>query len=178
MSNPVRDAIGVALDHPFAEEAFRLVDRIESDVRETGIPGEEGESHEAASEMTDSILDALSTRDLATLWVVLSANDEGGDLYAGAESSTLHRLRCDVYVVVERAVHAAIQAYAESTAAILTGAEEAYDRQDQAWFDAQSTEDLAMLWAIACDIERGGAWDDEVYEALAKRGHFDAKDES
>lgn len=55
---------------------------------------------------------------------------------------------------------------------LLEGADAAYDREDQAWFDALSTEDLTVLWAICCDISQGAAWDDEVYDALAKRGHF------
>lgn len=54
-------------------------------------------------------------------------------------------------------------------------ADAAYDREDQAWFNAQSTEDLETLWAQACDIaERGAAWDDEVHEALAARDYFPA----
>ena len=57
--------------------------------------------------------------------------------------------------------------------ALLDGAEAAYDREDQGWFDALSTEDLAALWAIACDIFNPVAWDDEVYEALAPRGYFE-----
>lgn len=51
-------------------------------------------------------------------------------------------------------------------------AEVAYDAQDQDWFNALPTADLVALWAIACDINRGACWDDEVYEALAARGHF------
>lgn len=53
-------------------------------------------------------------------------------------------------------------------------ADAAYDREDQAWFNAQTTEALTALWEIACDIiNRGAAWDDEVYEALAARGFFE-----
>lgn len=53
-------------------------------------------------------------------------------------------------------------------------ADAAYEREDQDWFNAQSTEDLKALWVVACDLLNGGAaWDDEVYDALAARGHFD-----
>lgn len=51
-------------------------------------------------------------------------------------------------------------------------ADAAYDGQDQAWFDALSTEVLVAMWELCCDIERCPSWDDEVYEALYKRGHF------
>jgi hypothetical protein len=58
-------------------------------------------------------------------------------------------------------------------AALERDADAAYDREDQGWFNALSTEALEALWAIACDIVNGGAsWDDEVYEALAERGYF------
>lgn len=54
-------------------------------------------------------------------------------------------------------------------------ADDAYDCEDWAWFYAQSTADLVALWAQACDITRGAAWDDEVYDALAARNHFDGQ---
>lgn len=55
-------------------------------------------------------------------------------------------------------------------------ADAAYDREDQEWFNSQSTEDLVALWEVACDLLAGGAaWDDEVFEALDARGHFDEK---
>lgn len=57
---------------------------------------------------------------------------------------------------------------------LVAGADAAYDREDEVWFFNQATDDLVALWAIACDINQGAAWDDEVYEALAARGHFDA----
>ena len=56
---------------------------------------------------------------------------------------------------------------------LIAGANLAYDMQDQAWFNGQSTDDLVILWQIACDLANGGAvWDDEVYEALADRDYF------
>jgi len=59
------------------------------------------------------------------------------------------------------------------TDALLEEAEAAYDRNDQGWFNGQTTEVLVAMWAIACDINQGACWDDEVYDALAERGHFD-----
>ena len=56
--------------------------------------------------------------------------------------------------------------------ALLEDAEAAYDRDDRDWFYNQTTEDLEFMWSIACDINRGAAWDDEVYDALAERGYF------
>jgi hypothetical protein len=52
-------------------------------------------------------------------------------------------------------------------------ADAAYDRDDRAWFYAQPTETLAALWALCCDVATMPAWDDEVYDALAARGHFE-----
>lgn len=52
-------------------------------------------------------------------------------------------------------------------------ADEAYAAEDRDWFYAQSTADLATLWALCCDIERMPAYDDEVYDALAARHFFD-----
>lgn len=60
--------------------------------------------------------------------------------------------------------------------AVLREATAAYEREDQGWFNSQTTEVLSALWSIACDIDVGAAWDDEVYEALALRGFF--KDDS
>lgn len=57
--------------------------------------------------------------------------------------------------------------------ALLRAAEAAYDREDQGWFNSQTTEALSFLWSIACDITLGASWDDEVYEALALRGFFE-----
>lgn len=51
---------------------------------------------------------------------------------------------------------------------LVAAAEAAYERQDQAWFDAQSTEDLKIMWEIAGSSFFVG-WDDEVYDALADR---------
>jgi hypothetical protein len=50
-------------------------------------------------------------------------------------------------------------------------ASEAYDDEDQAWFDRLPETDLGVLWGLACS--EGVAYDDEVYEALAQRGWFD-----
>lgn len=50
-------------------------------------------------------------------------------------------------------------------------AQAAYEREDQAWFDSAPLDHLAVLWGIACAT--GAAWDDEVYDALDKRGWFD-----
>jgi hypothetical protein len=56
---------------------------------------------------------------------------------------------------------------------LLADATAAYDREDQAWFNAAPTDTLAFLWGIACADVSGAAWDDEVYDALASRGWFD-----
>lgn len=63
-------------------------------------------------------------------------------------------------------------------------ARKAYDAEDQPWFDALPTEDLAALWGSICvltDVATAvprsvtmPAYDDEVYEALAARGWFEA----
>ena len=56
---------------------------------------------------------------------------------------------------------------------VLADAERAYDRQDQDWFNALSTETLAAMWVLCCDIATMPSWDDEVYEALYPRGFFE-----
>ena len=56
---------------------------------------------------------------------------------------------------------------------LLADAMAAYDREDQAWFDALPTDVLAFLWGVAVADLSGAAWDDEVYDALASRGWFD-----
>jgi hypothetical protein len=58
-------------------------------------------------------------------------------------------------------------------ATIIAGADAAYDREDQAWFDALPTESLTLLWGVACATLAGASWDDEVFDALAKRGWFE-----
>lgn len=50
-------------------------------------------------------------------------------------------------------------------------ANKAYDNEDQRWFDALPGTDLGVLWGLACS--EGVAYDDEVYEALDRRGWFD-----
>lgn len=57
--------------------------------------------------------------------------------------------------------------------AIQQCADAAYERQDQEWFDTAPLDHLAVLWGIACATLAGASWDDEVYDALAKRGWFD-----
>lgn len=54
-------------------------------------------------------------------------------------------------------------------------AQQAYDAEDQAWFDALPETDLGVLWGIAC--AEGAPYDDEVYDALEKRAWFDDDDE-
>lgn len=108
--NVVRSAIGEALDHPFAEEAFELVDDIESRVRD-GDAG--GELHEVAAELADQIVSALSIRRIATLWAVLDANDAAAENFGETSGTTLDRVTLDLFVVVEAAVFAALEAYEE-----------------------------------------------------------------
>lgn len=50
-------------------------------------------------------------------------------------------------------------------------AAKAYDAEDQRWFDTLPEIDLGVLWGLACS--EGVAYDDEVYEALDRRGWFD-----
>lgn len=54
-------------------------------------------------------------------------------------------------------------------------AEEAYNQNDQDWFDSLPTATLVDMWALCTDIEKCPAWDDEVYDALAARGHFGSR---
>ena len=58
---------------------------------------------------------------------------------------------------------------------IVSAASAAYDRQDQAWFDAQTTDTLATLWTLVSGVNTftpAGAWDDEVHDALDARCWF------
>lgn len=112
MDNNVRSAIGAALDHPFADEAFELVDMIEESVRDDD-PAPESTRHEVASEMTDLIVSRWSTRGLAILWAALGANDAAVERFGESSGSTLDRMTSDLFCVVEDAVHAALVAYAE-----------------------------------------------------------------
>jgi hypothetical protein len=57
--------------------------------------------------------------------------------------------------------------------AVMAEAEAAYERGDQAWFNALPTETLAAMWALCCDIETMPSWDDEVHDALYPRGYFE-----
>lgn len=106
-TNTIRSAIGAALDHPFTEEAFALVDLIEANVRsEPPIP--ESTRHEVASEVTDTLLDVISTRGKAILWADLSADGAYQEAYGEPTGgSTLDAVTSDLFVVVERAVFAA-----------------------------------------------------------------------
>jgi hypothetical protein len=54
---------------------------------------------------------------------------------------------------------------------IQQAAQQAYDREDQAWFDSLPAIDLGVLWGLACT--ESVSYDDEVFDALAKRGWFD-----
>jgi len=109
--NAVRAAIGAALDHPFADEAFALVDLIEANVRD-GEPG--GELHEVAAEITERLIETMSTRGIATLWAVLNANGAYLEKFGEWDvTTTLDAVRLDLWSVVEDAVHAALEAYAE-----------------------------------------------------------------
>lgn len=56
-------------------------------------------------------------------------------------------------------------------AALMAEAEKAYDAETRAWFEELPTEDLTALWGIACVSEV--AWDDEVFDALDRRGWFE-----
>lgn len=58
---------------------------------------------------------------------------------------------------------------------LMTAANTAYDAENTAWFEALPTEDLAALWGVACTSPGGASWDDEVYDALAERGWFEAE---
>lgn len=57
---------------------------------------------------------------------------------------------------------------------LVAGADAAYDRGDQAWFESQSTEDLVALWE-GNPMGMNFSWDDEVYDALYLRGYFGKK---
>ena len=61
---------------------------------------------------------------------------------------------------------------------LVDAANDAYDRQDQGWFFAQSTDALVTLWNLVAGINMftpAGPFDDEVYDALDARGWFDAQ---
>jgi hypothetical protein len=109
--NHVRNAIGAALKYPLADEAFDLVDAIESNVRD-GEPG--GELHEVAAEISSRLVETLSTRQTAILWAVLNADGEALETYGPVDhDTTLALIQADLFVVVERAVFAALEAFVE-----------------------------------------------------------------
>lgn len=61
---------------------------------------------------------------------------------------------------------------------LFAAADTAYLADDDAWFEALSEAELVTLWASVSGENMsfgkgGGAWDDEVYEALASKGWFD-----
>ena len=58
-------------------------------------------------------------------------------------------------------------------ALLMDEADKAYDAQDQAWFDALPTDDLTALWGLACATLEGVSYDDEVHDALHRKGWFD-----
>lgn len=57
---------------------------------------------------------------------------------------------------------------------LIKGAEDAYNRQDQEWFNSLSTDDLVFLNEVN-PMGMNASWDDEVMEALFARGHFGSK---
>lgn len=144
--NTVRSAIGAALDHPFAEEGFALVDLIEANVRD-GEKG--GELHEVAAEITDQIVSVMSTRALANLWAILGADGEGEDIYAPT-GSTLDRIRVDLFVVVERAVFAGLEAYAAESSATCKHCGRSIILDGDRWVDPEATGDDSV-WRETCD---------------------------
>lgn len=54
---------------------------------------------------------------------------------------------------------------------LIAQADDAYERQDQGWFDAQSLDDLIFLWEVN-PMGMIASWDDEVFEALNAKGYF------
>jgi len=65
---------------------------------------------------------------------------------------------------------------------LFAAADVAYAADDWDWFETLSEPELLTLWAsvsgenMSCG-KGGGAWDDEVYEALASKGYW-ASEES
>lgn len=163
--NIVRSAIGAALDHPFAEEGFALVDLIEANVRDGEKGGESVRSpsvrywgslhrvsmrlHEVAAEITDRIVSVMSTRALANLWAILGADGEGDDIYAPT-APTLDRIRVDLFVVVERAVFAGLEAYAAESSATCRHCGRSIILDGDRWVDPEATGDDSV-WRETCD---------------------------
>ena len=61
---------------------------------------------------------------------------------------------------------------------LFAAADTAYNTDDDAWFETLSEAELVTLWASVSGENMsagkgGGAWDDEVYEALNSKGWFD-----
>lgn len=146
--NIVRSAIGAALDHPFAEEGFALVDLIEANVRD-GEKG--GELHEVAAEIADRIVSVMSTRAAANLWAILGADGEAEDrgIYAST-GSTLDRIVSDLFVVVERAVFAGLEAYAAESSATCKHCGRSIILDGDRWVDPEATGDDSV-WRETCD---------------------------
>lgn len=146
--NIVRSAIGAALDHPFAEEGFALVDLIEANVRD-GEKG--GELHEVAAEIADRIVSVMSTRAAANLWAILGADGEAEDrgIYAST-GSTVDRIVSDLFVVVERAVFAGLEAYAAESSATCKHCGRSIILDGDRWVDPEATGDDSV-WRETCD---------------------------
>lgn len=109
--NDVRSAIGASLDHPFAEEAFDLVDLIEANIADLDFDGDP-DHHETAAEIADTLVSVMSTRSIANLWAILGADGEGAEIGYPPDDAgmTSDRVGLDLFVVVERAVHAGLVA--------------------------------------------------------------------
>lgn len=149
--NTVRSAIGAALDHPFAEEAFALVDVIEANVRD-GEPG--GELHEVAAELTETLIEGplASTQTLAVLWAVLGADGAAVENFGDFDpsASTLDRVRLDVWIVVERAVFAGLEAFARENASTCRHCGRSIILDGDRWVDPEATGDDSV-WRETCD---------------------------
>lgn len=53
-----------------------------------------------------------------------------------------------------------------------------YDAEDTAGWASFTDAELRALWVRCCDIENMPAYDDEVYDEMAKRGLFDTTNRS
>lgn len=149
--NAVRSAIGAALDFPFAEKAFALVDLIEVNVRD-GEPG--GELHEVAAELTEALIEGplASTQTRAVLWAVLGADGAALENFGEipAEKTTLERVTLDLWTVVERAVFAGLEAFAREHASTCRHCGRSIIRDGDRWVDPEATGDDSV-WRETCD---------------------------